>query len=184
MDYVSIIIGIVISIVLCFFGYRLKRIAFAIVWFVIGYNIAQFLLPYVTPFMQGIDQLFINLLPFLVGILCAFIGVTIERACIFLMGIGIALLTYRYLVTYGIVELSWLTFGIAFIIGVAIGTVSVNLIRPAIILLTSYVGGNQLAATAVSLIPAINNATVYMVLIIVFATLGAFYQFKSTKHLK
>ena len=62
MDYVSIIIGIVISIVLCFFGYRLKRIAFAIVWFVIGLNLGNFLLPHITPYMQGIDPFFINIL--------------------------------------------------------------------------------------------------------------------------
>ena len=83
MDYASIIIGIVISIVLCFFGYRLKRIAFAIVWFVIGLDLGNFLLPHVTPYMQGIDPFFINILPFLVGLLMSLIGISVERVCIF-----------------------------------------------------------------------------------------------------
>lgn len=184
MDYVSIIIGIIISIVLCFFGYRLKRIAFAIVWFVIGLDLGNFLLPHVTPYMQGIDPFFINILPFLVGLLMSLIGISVERVCIFLIGIGLTLITYFNFVDSGALELSWLTFGIAIIVGCVIGTVAIGIMRPAIILLTSYAGGTQLASSIISLIPAISNPTTSLIITIIMVVVGAFYQFRSTKHLK
>ena len=180
MDYVSIIIGIVISIVLCFFGYRLKRIAFAIVWFVIGLDLGNFLLPYVTPYMQGIDPFFINILPLLMSL----IGISVERVCIFLIGIGLTLITYFNFVDSGVLELSWLTFGIAIIVGCVVGTVAISIMRPAIILLTSYAGGTQLASSIISLIPAISNPTTSLIITIIMVVVGAFYQFRSTKHLK
>ena len=179
MDYASIIIGIVISIVLCFFGYRLKRIAFAIVWFVIGLDLGNFLLPHVTPYMQGIDPFFINILPFLVGLLMSLIGISVERVCIFLIGIGLTLITYFNFVDSGALELSWLTFGIAIIVGCIVGTVAIS-----IMLLTSYAGGTQLASSIISLITTISNPTTSLIITIIMVVVGAFYQFRSTKHLK
>lgn len=184
MEMYEIIIGIILSIVLCFFGYRLKRIAFAIVWFVIGYNLGDFLLPYVTPYMQGIDPFFISILPLLVGLLMSLIGISVERVCVFLIGVGLTLITYRMFIEAGTVELSWITFGIAVIIGCVVGTVAISIMRPAIIILTSYAGGTQLAAAIAGFVPALNNATAYLVLTIAMVVIGAVYQFKSTKHLK
>ncbi len=184
MEIPAAVIGIIIAIVLCFFGYRLKRIAFAVVWFVIGFNIGENLLPYITPYMQGIDPFFISLLPLLAGILCSLIGISIERVCIFLLGIGIAILTYLNLVSLGTVELSWLAFGIALIIGSILGTIAISLMRPAIIFFTSYAGACQLAASGGTLIPALSTGLPYFVTLAIIAIVGISYQLKSTKHLK
>lgn len=184
MEIPSAVIGLILSIVLCFFGYRLKRIAFAIVWFVIGYNLGGHLLPIVSPYMQGIDPFFINLIPLLIGILCSLIGVSIERVCIFLLGIGIAVLTYFNMVSLGSVELSWLGFGLALVIGSILGTVAVSLMRPAIILFTSYSGACQLAVSAAVVIPELATGWPYLITLAIITIAGAAFQFKSTKHLK
>ena len=112
------------------------------------------------------------------------IGISVERVCIFLIGIGLTLITYFNFVDSGVLELSWLTFGIAIIVGCVVGTVAISIMRPAIILLTSYAGGTQLASYIISLIPAISNPTTSLIITIIMVVVGAFYQFHSTKHLK
>ncbi len=184
MEITTSLLSIILSVVLCFFGYKLKRVAFAIAWFIIGFRLATVGLPYITPyFPPEIDPFFIEILPLLIGLLCSLIGASIERLCIFLIALGVTYVTYFNLVKTGSAELTAMGLGLCAVIGTIIGMISVSIMRPAIILLTAYVGGQQIGNILITLFNVPTNALLASIILIGVMVAGAIYQFKTTKHL-
>ena len=63
------------------FGYRIKKIAFFIIWFILGYNLMMFLMPVINGAVPQIadSQLYQVLLPIGGGLLLALLGFSIEK---------------------------------------------------------------------------------------------------------
>ena len=72
------VISIIIGIVMCFFGYRIKKVAFIVIWFIIGYYLANLAVPHITS-----DPTWSKLIPVGVGLVTGMLGFSIEKFCIF-----------------------------------------------------------------------------------------------------
>ena len=58
------IIAIVAGVFLCLFGYRIKKVAFVIIWFLIGYLLAQYIIT-----DMNIDEIWRQIIPIAAGVL-------------------------------------------------------------------------------------------------------------------
>lgn len=175
----ELILGIALGIILCFFGYRLKKIAFAIAWFLIGYTLAAYVAPGLVhnlmPQLENPD-LWITVLPLAVGLLLSLMGLSIERLCVstlaFIAVVAIAIHQFGF---------SWPLLGVASILGVVAGMIAVSMMKPAIIIITAVIGAQGIAAGLLSAIAAI-PAVAYMPILVVLAIVGAVFQFRNTKN--
>ena len=77
----EILIALALGLVVCFFGYKLKKLAFAIAWFLIGYTLCSHFAPDIIAWMPQLENpnLWMEILPIAVGLLAALMGLTIER---------------------------------------------------------------------------------------------------------
>ena len=161
------------------FGYRIKKLAFFIIWFLIGYNLMMILMPLINGAVPAIatselDQI---LLPIAGGLLLALLGFSIEKVCI--AGICfflVMLITIQYFGT------NIPTLAIGAIIGVVAGAAATAMLKPAIIIATSLAGGYALTVALLNIFPVLNEGLLYFPLIGAFTLLGAIFQFATTKH--
>lgn len=174
----EILIALALGLVVCFFGYKLKKLAFAIAWFLIGYTLCSHFAPDIIAWMPQLENpdLWMGVLPIAVGLLAALMGLTIERLCI-------AALAYIVVVTIAIQQFgaSFPIFAVASIVGVIAGCVAVSLMKPAIIILTAIAGAQSISTAIVSLF-SLNAATLYLPILVIAAVVGAIFQFKNNKH--
>ena len=118
-------------------GYKIKKVAFFIVWFIIGLNLTNFLMPWINTTVPQIahNSLWQNLLPIAGGILVAFMGFTIEKICVAGTAFALVLIiTAQYFGT----EMQTMLLGS--IVGVLAAGTAVMLMKPAVIVVTSIAG--------------------------------------------
>ncbi|MBQ3352885.1 hypothetical protein IJG89_00860 [Candidatus Saccharibacteria bacterium] len=161
------------------FGYRIKKLAFFIIWFLIGYNLMMILMPLINGAVPAIatSELYQILLPIAGGLLLALLGFSIEKVCI--AGICfflVMLITIQYFGT------NIPTLAIGAIIGVVAGAAATAMLKPAIIIATSLAGGYALTVALLNIFPVLNEGLLYFPLIGAFTLLGAIFQFATTKH--
>lgn len=172
MNNIEAIIGIIIAVVLVFWGYRLKKIAFAILWFIAGFLLTKQLLPHLTG-----DQTLLSVLPIAGGLVLSLVGLSIERFCVFVSaGITAFLIAAENLGGLG----TWANVGIAVAIAVVVGCIAVALMKPAIIVFTSLAGAHAIALALIGLF-GIAHSPWYMIFVIVIAAIGCAHQFVTTK---
>ncbi len=175
----ELIVTLLIGLGLCFFGYRLKKVAFAIIWFIIGYYAVKLYFPNIVedPFWQTILQI-------AAGALLSLIGLSIEKLAV--SATAFIVVTSFVLQHFGPAN-DWTLPAIAIALGVVAGAVAVWLMKPAIIVYTAFCGANLLATSIVNFMPA---ETISQVPYITYILLGAIaaggmiYQFKNTKHIE
>lgn len=178
--YESLVMAAV-GLAVLLFGYRLKKVAFFIIWFLIGYNIMLVLMPIINgavPQIAG-DSLYQILLPIAGGVLLAMLGFSIEKLCV--AGICfflVMLITIQYFGT----DITTLVIGA--IIGAVAAASATALMKPAIIIATSIAGGWALSLALLSIFPVIDYNVFYFPFIAAFAILGAIFQFATTKHVE
>ena len=168
------------GLALMFFGYRIKKIAFFIIWFIIGYNLMGFLVPTINSSVPAIAEssLYQALLPVAGGLLLALMGFSIEKIC--LGGICFALvmvITVRY---FG-ADIQ--TLAIGGIVGVIAAGAAVTLMKPAIIVATAVAGAYALTIAILDIFPDINRETYYFIMLIGLSALGSVFQFATTKRI-
>lgn len=171
-----ILAGLGLAVLL--FGYRIKKIAFFIIWFILGYNLMAFLIPTVNDLVPQVAEssLYQILLPIASGLLLALLGFTIEKLCV--GGICFALImviTVRYFGT----ELQVLAIG--GIIGVITAGAAVMLMKPAIIVATAAAGSYALTLAILNLATNLDFDAYYWPLILGITALGSIFQFATTK---
>ena len=169
-----------LGLLVLLFGYRIKKITFFIIWFLLGFNLMSFLMPAINDIVPQVagDQMYQTLLPIAGGLLLALMGFSIEKLCV--GGICFVLVmtvTIRY---FG-ADLS--TVVMAGIIGVIAAGAAVTLMKPAIIIATAVAGAYTLAVGLSSVSEDINFATFYWPMLIVTSIVGATFQFLTTKHI-
>ncbi len=173
MNNLEPLIGALLVAAVLFFGYRIKRIALAILAFVIGYSIAG---QYLTQYVEG--AFLQTLLPLAIGLLLALLSASIENLAIFAVG---AFTGYGVAGAY-LDQNTWAGIGISIAIAVIIGTICVAIKKPAIIVLTA-VASAHVIATAIITMASLDTHPYYLIIVAVLATIGALFQFKNTKGL-
>ncbi len=176
--YESLVVA-AIGLAVLLFGYRIKKVAFFIIWFLIGYNIMMLLMPLINGAVPQIasDNLWQILLPIAGGLLLALCGFSIEKLCV--AGICfflVMLITVQYFGT------DTLTLVIGAIIAAVAAAAATAMIKPAIIIATSIAGAWALTLALLNIFPVINASVFFLPFIAAFALLGAIFQFATTKH--
>ena len=178
LEIYELIIFAVIGLLVLFCGYRIKKIAFFLVWFLLGYNLMMLFLPTLNQWVPQIadNNLWQILLPIGGGLLLGLLGFSIEKLCV--GGICFALVmmvTVRYFGT----EVQ--TLAIGGVVGVIAAAFAVMMMKPAIIVSTSLAGAYLLTMILLTLVPSIEFSVFYWPIIIGVTAVGSLVQFSTTK---
>lgn len=176
LEYWQLWVFLLCGLAVLFAGYKIKKIAFFIAWFIIGFRLMGFLLPFINEWVPQIaaNELWQVLLPVAGGLLLGFLGFTIEKLCIAGIVFGLTMvITMHYFGT----EIQTLAIGA--IIGVLLAMAAVAMIKPAIIISTAIAGGYAVTIALLTLFPQINGAVFYWPMLAGISILGAFVQFRA-----
>ena len=176
----EMIIMAAVGLALMFFGYRIKKIAFFLIWFILGYNLMTFLMPTINNLVPDIagNNLYQILLPIGGGLLLALMGFSIEKLCV--GGICFALvmvITVRYFGT----EMQ--TLAIGGVVGIIAAGAAVMLMKPATIVATAVAGSYAITLAILALFPDINEEIYYFPILGGLSVLGSVFQFLTTKRI-
>ena len=171
-------LGVGLAVLL--FGYRLKKIAFFIVWFMLGYLGMSYLMPQINNLVPeiAVSELYQNLLPIAGGLLLALMGFSIEKLCVGgICFVLVMLLAVQYFGT------DMQTLAIAAVVGVIVAGAAVMLMKPATIIATSAVGAYAITLALMKLVPDISFETYYWPMILGITAIGGVFQFLTTKRI-
>ena len=155
-------------------GYRIKKVAFFIVWFIIGLNLTHYLMPWDAVPQIAESDLWQNLIPIAGGLLLALMGFTIEKVCV--GGIVFALVIIVTMYNFGS-EMQTLAIGA--VVGVIAAGAAVMMMKPAIILATSLAGAYVITVGVIQLSSV--GGDMYFPMLIGLTAFGALTQFLTTK---
>lgn len=168
------VIAIIAGFFLCLFGYRIKKVAFIIIWFAIGFLLASLVAPKITD-----NQTWQLIIPIISGLLLGMLGFTIEKFCIF------AVATYTVSTTiiesFQLNEVAMIALAIG--IGVIVGCIAVFFIKPLGIITTALSGAKLIAKYAV-LELSLPHEPYFFVIIIAASIIGILFQFKTCRHIE
>ena len=167
------------GLALMLIGYKIKKIAFFIIWFLLGYIASGYLLPIINSALPEVAEsnFWQGLIPILGGLLLGLMGFMIEKICLGGAVFGLTLLmTAQYFGT----EIQTMVIG--GIIGTVLGGVAVMMMKPATIIATSIAGGYALTLAILALAPELDAETWFWPMIVGFGALGSLIQFISCKH--
>ena len=175
----ELVIMLVAGVAALFLGYKIKKAAFFIVWFIIGMNLAMFLTPWLESLVPQIagSELWHNLIPIAGGLLLALMGFSIEKICV--GGIAFALTLLITAQSFG-TEPQTLVIGA--VVGVILAGLAVTLMKPATIIATSVAGAYAVTLALTTLLPELNLINYYWPLLIGAAALGSVVQFATARH--
>ena len=174
------IIALIIGALLILFGYRIKRMGFFIVWFLLGYIIMNnYVMDFINSNVSVIAEsdLYQMLLPIGGGLLLALLGFSIEKICV--GGICFAL-TMIITATYFGTDMQTLAIGA--VIGVLAGGIGVFLMKPAMIVATSLIGAYIIVIACLKLF-TIDAETYYFPILIGSTAIGIVVQFLTTRNM-
>lgn len=176
---VELVILAALGLVVLLFGYRIKKVAFFIIWFILGFNLMGLLMPTLNSWVPQIaeNDLWQALLPIAGGLLLALIGFSIEKLCLALTCFGLVMM-----VTVQFFGTDLLTLAIGAIVGVIAGACAVNMMKPAMIIATAIAGAYALTLVLLVIIPQIDVNVWYWPILIGLAVVGSLFQFSTTKH--
>ena len=180
METYELIITAAIGLAVLLFGYRLKKVAFFVIWFVLGYFLMNnYLMGFIKDSVPEIanDAIYQTLLPIGGGLILALLGFTIEQLCV--SGITFALVLMTAMHYFGT---DLLVIGIAAVVGVILGALAVRMMKPATIIATSGAGAYALTLVIFALFTTLDKNVFYLPIIGIIAILGCFFQFSTTKH--
>ena len=172
-----IMLGIGLAVLL--FGYRLKKIAFFIIWFLLGYIGVTYLMPEITKLLPDVasNELYQILIPIGGGLLLALLGFSIEKLCVGgICFVLVMLVSAQYFGT----EMQ--TLAISAVVGIIAAGAAVMLMKPATIIATAAAGAYAIALAILALAPNLDFGVYYWPLIIGVAAVGSIFQFLTTKH--
>ena len=181
LNTTEVIIVAIVGLLVLLFGYRIKKVAFFIIWFIIGFYLTHLILPnfeHMIP--EGVEAgVFYNVLPIGGGLLLAMLGFSIEKLCV--GGICFAmvmLITTQY---FGTEIQSMVAGGI---LGIIAAGASVMLMKPAIIVATAVAGAYTVTMAILTLAQNAPHDAIYFPSLIALSIVGAGIQFLSTRGVK
>ena len=175
------VIMLVLGAAVLLFGYRIKKIAFFIIWFLLGFNSMVWLMPTINNLVPEIasSELYQTLLPIGGGLILALLGFTIEKLCV--SGICFVL-TMLITIQYFGTDIQVLAIG--GIVGVVVAGVAVMVMKPAVIIATAVAGGYGLTLAIMKLNTDINFEVMYWPMLLGIAAVGSIFQFLTTKRIR
>lgn len=175
------VIMIFLGVLVLFFGYRIKKIAFFVVWFLLGFNLVKMLMPMINNAVPAIadSDIYQILIPVAGGAILGMLGFTIEKLCV--AGIAFAL-TMMVTVQYFGTETTTLIIGA--VTAIAVSGIAVMMIKPAIIVLTAIAGAYAIVTALPNIWHELNIGDLYWPILGGLAILGTVVQFMTTKKLK
>ena len=179
LETYQLIIFIAIGLAVLFFGYRIKKIAFFVIWFLLGFNLAIWLMPTVNQMVPQIagDAIYQNLLPIAGGVILAMLGFSIEKLCV--GGICFVLVMLATIQYFGT---DMQTLAIGGVVGIIAAGAAVALMKPAIIVATAAAGSYALTLAIFAFFSAsLDFNTFYWPVLIGIAAVGAIFQFITPK---
>lgn len=179
LELYELLIFIAIGLAVLFFGYKIKKIAFFAIWFLLGFNLMLQLMPMINDAVPQIadDPIYQNLLPIAGGIILGAMGFTIEKLCV--AGITFVLVMLAIVQYFGT---DWMVLGIGAVVGVIAGAFAVNMMKPAIIVATAAAGAYALTLTIFAFFSQqISFEIFYWPVLIIIGVIGALFQFKNNK---
>lgn len=167
-----------IGLALIFFGYRIKKIAFFLIWFILGYNLTSFLMPTINDIAPEVikTNLYQILIPIGGGLLLALLGFSIEKLCV--GGICFALTIVIGIQYFGT---GIQTLAISGVIGIIMAVIAVMLMKPATILATAIAGSYAVTLAILVIFPDISKEIFYFPIIGALSVIGFIFQFLTTK---
>ena len=168
------IIAIAIGVFLAFFGYRINKVAFIVIWFIIGYYLASLLVPHLD-----IDQTWKTLIPICAGIVLGVFGFSLEKFCIF----AVATFTVATTIIDSFQLTELLPIALAIGAGVIVGCVAVRLIKPVGIITTALSGSKLIAKYSVAQF-SLSHYPTFLIILCVVAAAGILFQFKNCHHIE
>lgn len=172
------IISIILGLLVCFFGYKIKKLAFFIIGFIIGYNLGL----KIPPEWYVGNDLITMILPFLIGLLLSLVALTAEKICISLI-VGVFVFFAAINFQGGVFTAQSII--IAAIAAAIAGCIAGFIVKPASIIATAVIGAYYVGINAIGL-EALNLSYVpfFYIITCVLAVLGMLYQFKRNKGLE
>ena len=162
-----IILGI--SLVLCFFGYKVQKFVVILAWFALGFTIAGAI---GGNFLDGNTLLIVQIV---VGIILGSMGLKLEKLA---LAIAIAYLTYISIGPY----ITGFEKGLTLIIHIGgsllAGILATFFIKPILIGVTSIAGATLIKQYLPVIIPSLGSQIV-LIIAIVIAVFGLLTQFKT-----
>lgn len=177
LEYWQLWVFLAAGVAVLFAGYKIKKIGFFIIWFLIGFRGMDYLMPTINNMVPEIasNDLWQILLPIAGGLLLGLLGFTIEKICVAGLVFGLTMIiTLNYFGT----ELQ--TIAIGAVVGVILAALSVAMIKPAIIVATAIAGGYGITIALLELFPQIDATVYYWPMLAGISTLGALVQFKTS----
>ncbi len=168
------IIAIAIGVFLCLFGYRIKKVAFIVIWFIIGYYLASLAVPH---FIE--DPTWRQLLPIGVGLITGMLGFSIEKFCIF--AVATFTVSTTLIESFRMTEI--LPIALAIGAGVIVGCIAVSLIKPLGIITTALSGAKLIAKYSVAQF-ALQHNPYFLIILCAAAAIGILFQFKNCHHIE
>ena len=179
METYEIVLALILGAFVCLFGYRLKKLVVFLAFFLIGYSLMGRLMPILNQYLPAIAEssFWQMLLPVCGGLLLSLLGFTIEKLCV-------GLLVCFATIALGVNQfgMTWEVVAIAAIIGVILGAIAVNMIKPATIIVTAIAGALVVADAIFALTNSIPH-NYYILILVGIAAVGAIFQFTNTKHI-
>ena len=174
------VVMLALGAVVLLFGYRIKKIAFFIIWFLLGFNLMGMLMPFINQNVEVVasSDLYQTLLPIGGGLLLALLGFSIEKLCV-----GGICFVLSMLVTVQYFGTDIQTMAIGGIIGVFVAGFAVMVMKPATIIATAVAGAYALTLAIIKLNTDINFEAMYGPMLLGIATVGAIFQFLTTKRI-
>ena len=164
-----IILGI--SLVLCFFGYKVQKFVVILAWFALGFTLAGAI---GGNFLDGNTLLIVQIV---VGIILGSMGFKLEKLA---LAIAIAYLTYISIGPY----ITGFEKGITLIIHIGgsllAGILATFFIKPILIGITAIAGASLINQYLPVVLPSLNSQIV-LIIAIALAVLGLLTQFKTNK---
>ena len=174
----ELVIMLALGVLVMLFGYRVKKVAFFVAWFILGYIGVSYLTPEIAKVLpEGLNtDLFRALIPIGGGLLLALLGFSIEKLCV--SGICFALVMLVAVQYFG-TEMQ--TIAIAAVVGIVVAGAATMLMKPATIIATSGVGAYAVTVALLILITGISQHDFYWPMLIGLTAVGAVFQFLTTK---
>lgn len=171
---------LIVGVLLLFCGYRIKKIAFFIIWFLLGYTIMMYLMPMLNTYFPEIAEssLWQMLLPIAGGLLLALMGFSIEKLCVGGICFGV---TVAMVVNYFGTDIQFLV--LAGILGVFAAGIGVTMMKPATVIATSGAGAYAITLAVLALFASIDESVWYWPIMGGLTVIGSLVQFKTTKRL-
>ena len=167
--------ALIIGAFLLLFGYRVKKIAITIIWFIVGYWLVSLFVDKIIA-----DQMWQFILQCVGGLLLGMFGMTIEKFAIFVtVGVTFGMSAIQ---NFGPVT-DWTLPAIAVAIGVVTGTIGVWLIKPMVILATSVEGARLVIVSALALL-GWAQPEYYIVIFLALAAVGAIFQWNNCRRIE